>query len=97
MTDLPGRAINAAPQFSIKNNSAADAGAERHANERAISLSGAAPHLANRGSVGVILQDHRPVEFALQRGRETKAIETRHVRSFDNYTLGDVYGTGDYY
>src|SRR6266498_1408325 len=90
VADLPSGSVRATPQFSIKDDSTTHAGAKRHANKSTVSLSRAAPHLTNRGSVGVIFQNHRPLEFTFQCSSQTKPIETGHVRSFDNYSFRNI-------
>ena len=57
--------------------------------------SGALPHLTDGGGVCVILENYRPVELALQGGRQTKPIEARNIRRFNNYAVSYVNRPGN--
>ena len=55
--NLRGRAVNTAPQLAVENYSAADAGAERHADDRAATTRRALPHLADRRGIRIVFKN----------------------------------------
>src|SRR5713101_4400481 len=85
VTNLTGRSVNAAPKFSVENDCASHASAEREADDRLAVARRALPHLAQRGRVRIILKQHRPVKRWSQRRRQTKAGQGRNVRRVNEY------------
>ena len=81
------RAVNAAPEFSVEDDSAADARAERNHNDGLASAPSALPHLADRRRVRVVLNYRRPLQLIAQSICETKVVETGNVRHFHHDSL----------
>src|SRR5713226_150607 len=67
VTDLARGAINTAPEFSVKNDRAADPGAQREADYRLAVARRASPHLAQRRGIRIVLKQHLPAECGVQR------------------------------
>src|SRR5580765_4602014 len=66
VSNFAAGAVDTAPQLAMQNHTAAYAGAQREANDRAQTLSRAAPHLANGGGVRIILDHHRSLQPRLE-------------------------------
>ncbi len=96
VSNLSRRAIHTAPQLAIENYAAADAGAERHADNRLATDGRALPHLADSGSVRIVLENRRQTKLLGQSSRETKAIETRKIWRLHDRAFFNVYRTGHY-
>ena len=75
MSNFRRRTIHAAPQLSIENNTAADAGSQRYTDDGAIASAGTLPHLTDGGSIRIVLQNCRPLKFALQGSRKSKTVQ----------------------
>ena len=93
MANLSRRLVRAAPQFSIQNDSAANSGSQRHANDRRMSAPRPLPHLSNRRGIGVVFNYDGQVEFLLNCRRQPKAIQTGKIWSFYNDPCADVHGS----
>src|SRR5438445_9583278 len=75
--DLARSSINASPELSIKNNPAANPGAERQANDRATTSRCAPPHLTEGCGVRIIFKQHAATQFVLQRRAKLVSQQTR--------------------
>ena len=95
VTNLAGGAINATPKFPIKNDRAAHACAEGEADNRFAVARRAAPHLAQRRGIRIVLKQHRLLKCLAQRRRQTKAGQRRNVRSVDDYSGPKLHRSGD--
>jgi len=77
--DLSRSSINASPELSIKNNPAANSGAERQANDCATTPRCAPPHLAESRGVRVIFKQHAAIQFVLKRRAKFVSQQTGNV------------------
>src|SRR6266566_3595669 len=77
--DLSRSSINAPPELSIKNNPAANPGAERQANDRATTTSSASPHLTEGCGVRIIFKQDAAPKFVFQRCAKFVSQQTRNV------------------
>ena len=66
--ELAGHAVGAAEDPAVDDDRAADAGAERDAQDEPVPGAGAEPALAERGGVGVVVDHDRDGDPARQRG-----------------------------
>src|SRR5918996_5114932 len=62
-----------------------------------MSSPGALPELAKRSRIRIILHNHRPIEFAFQRGLETKPVQTRDVWRFYDHPFRPIDGSRNHY
>src|SRR6266508_63667 len=79
VSNLACRSIDTSPEFSVENNSTANPGAERQANNRATTPRCAAPHLAERRGVGVIFKQHAMTQLVFQSRAELESKQARNV------------------
>src|ERR1700682_2844512 len=70
VTNFPGGAVSATPKLAIENNSTAYAGAKRQANDRTTTAPCSLPHLAEGGSISIVLEQHGSSQRSVQRRRE---------------------------
>src|SRR6266487_852480 len=68
VTDLTRSAVSAAPKLAVENDSTAYAGAKCQANDRTATAPYTLPHLAEGGSIRIVLEQHRPAQRTLQCG-----------------------------
>ena len=66
VTKFTSGAISATPKFSVEYYSATDTGPEREAKDRLMAASRAPPHLAERGSIRIVLEQHGSAQRSLQ-------------------------------
>src|SRR5215510_11246372 len=74
MSDFTRRTVNAAPQLTIQNNSAAHTGAERDANDCGVTARSPLPHLTDRCRIRIVLQIRPPFQFAFQRSCQPNSL-----------------------
>src|SRR5918911_3980648 len=95
VTKLARRAVNPSPEFSVEDDSAADARAERNHDDALAPATCALPHLADACGVRVILQNGGPLQLAFECCGEAKAVQRGHVRRFGDDALGDAHRAGN--
>src|SRR5260370_31915350 len=83
--DLSRSSINAPPKLSIKNNPAANPGAERQANDRATTTSSASPHLTEGRGVRIIFKQDAASKFVFQRRAKFVSQQTRNVGRINDH------------
>ena len=77
--ELAGHAVGAAVDPAVHDDRAADAGAQRDAQDEAVAGAGAEPALAERGGVGVVVDHDRDGDPAGQAGPQ-RLVAPRQVR-----------------
>ena len=85
MPDLSRSSIYASPEFSIKNNPAANPGPECQANDGATTPRCASPHLTEGCGIRVIFQQHPATQFVFQRRAKFVSQQTRNVWRINNH------------
>ena len=80
VVELARRAVPAAVQLAAQHEPGAEAGADRDEDEVVDAARDAAPLLAERGEVDVVLDRHRQSEPLRELAREAVALEPGHVR-----------------
>src|SRR6266480_7252346 len=95
--DLSRSSIDTSPELSIKNNPAANPGAERQANDCATTPRRAPPHLAESRGVGVIFKQHTAIQFVFQRRAKFVSQQTGDVRRIYDHAGFRVNRSGHNY
>src|SRR5436853_3722589 len=92
--DLSRSSIDASPELSIKNNPAANSGAERQANDCATTPRCAPPPLAESRGVGVIFKQHSAIRLFFQRRAKVVFQQTGTVGRIQDHAAVRVDRSG---
>src|SRR6266404_1131703 len=87
VANLTRRAVSAAPQFTIQNDTATHPCAERDANHAAMPARRTQPHLTDSSGVGIILENDGPAELTFQYRFQRYVIQTREIRHLQNRAI----------
>ena len=94
MTYFTAGAIDAVPQLSIQNHTAANTGSQREADNRFQTTTGAKPHLSDGSGVGVVFNPNGSSKLVPQSFRQGEANNCGHVGRVDHQSGFSAHRAG---
>src|SRR5437870_8731635 len=91
MSDLAGPAIDAAPDLAVSVDAAANAGRERHVEERRVSLAGAECRFGQRTRVSIVVHHGGHSQLPREELREAKIVPAANVRRKGHALLAKIH------